>query len=216
VAPIGGGTPPAGLDRPRSSVARSLNRAADWATTTVVMPHHLTLAQVKFAVGTAISQQRRLALLRDYLTDQDLPLMDRAAVCLLLVFGQPISRIHRLHRDDVNQDDNTLTIYFGDPPTSVLEPIASLLRQLAAAAPPSGWLLPGRNAGQPITHQTLHCHPRKLGFPINQARISVLRRLVVEVPAPVIAQALGIHQTTATRQVVNAGTTWSRYASGSH
>ena len=58
-------------------------------------------------------------ILRDFLADKDLPLPGRVAVCLLLLFGQPISRIHRLHRDDLDQDDNTLTIRFGDPPTRV-------------------------------------------------------------------------------------------------
>ncbi len=72
--------------------------------------------------------------------------------------------------------------------------------------------IPARHADQPITHQTLHRHFRKLGLPINQARVSALCQLVVEVPAPVIAGARGIHQTTATRQVANVGTTWSRYA----
>ena len=47
----------------------------------------------------------------------------------------------------------------------------------------------------------------------HQARISALRQLVAQVPPPVIADALGIHPTTATRQAVNLGTTWSRYAS---
>ncbi|WP_334629141.1 hypothetical protein [Micromonospora sp. CPCC 205539] len=45
---------------------------------------------------------------------------------------------------------------------------------------------------------------------------SALRQLVAQVPAPVIADALGIHQTTAIRQTSNAGTTWSHYASGDH
>jgi len=46
------------------------------------------------------------------------------------------------------------------------------------------------------------------------ARISALRQLVLQVPAPVIADALGFHHTTTTRQHVNAGATWSRYAGG--
>jgi len=46
------------------------------------------------------------------------------------------------------------------------------------------------------------------------ARISALRQLVLQVPAPVIADALGFHHTTATRQHVKAGGPWSQYASG--
>lgn len=35
-------------------------------------------------------------------------------------------------------------------------------------------------------------------------------------PAPVIAEALGFHHPTATRQVTNADGPWSQYASGDH
>jgi hypothetical protein len=39
---------------------------------------------------------------------------------------------------------------------------------------------------------------------------------VLQVPAPVVAQALGYHHNTATRLATEAGTPWSRYASGDH
>jgi hypothetical protein len=45
---------------------------------------------------------------------------------------------------------------------------------------------------------------------------SSTRTGVLQAPAPVIAAALGVHHTTTTRQAVNAGTTWSRYAPGDH
>jgi len=41
-----------------------------------------------------------------------------------------------------------------------------------------------------------------------------LRQLVLQVPAPVIADALGFHYTTTTRQHLNAGALWSHYAGG--
>jgi hypothetical protein len=53
---------------------------------------------------------------------------------------------------------------------------------------------------------------RDLGLPMRTARISALRHLVLQVPAPVIADALGFHHTTTTRQHASAGATWSRYA----
>lgn len=49
-------------------------------------------------------------------------------------------------------------------------------------------------------------------MPMRDARTSTLRQLVVQVPAPVVADALGFHQTTTTRQFTAAGGTWSRYA----
>ena len=55
---------------------------------------------------------------------------------------------------------------------------------------------------------------REHGLPLRTARISALRQLVLQVPAPVVADALGLHHTTTTRQHVNAGATWSRYVAG--
>ena len=50
--------------------------------------------------------------------------------------------------------------------------------------------------------------------PLRTARISALRQLVLQVPAPVIAGALGFHHTTTTRQHVKAAGPWSQYAGG--
>ena len=51
---------------------------------------------------------------------------------------------------------------------------------------------------------------------MRTARISALRQLVPQAPAPVIAEALGFHYTTTERQHANAGATWSRYPAGDH
>jgi hypothetical protein len=58
----------------------------------------------------------------------------------------------------------------------------------------------------------MHRHLRKLGLPIRTARAAALRDLVLQVPAPVVADALGLHHTTTQRQRAAAGATWSRYA----
>jgi len=73
-------------------------------------------------------------------------------------------------------------------------------------------LFPGRNPGQPAAYITVFNQLRSLGFPMRTGRISALRDLAAQAPAPVIADALGFHQTTTHRQHVNAGATWSRYA----
>ena len=52
---------------------------------------------------------------------------------------------------------------------------------------------------------------------MRAARISALRQLALQVPVPVIADALGFHyHTTATGQHTNAGAPWSQYATTSH
>jgi hypothetical protein len=71
---------------------------------------------------------------------------------------------------------------------------------------------PGRHAGQPAAYRGMAAQLRDHGPPLRTARISALRQLVLQVPAPVIADALGFHHTTTTRQHINAGATWSQYA----
>jgi hypothetical protein len=67
-----------------------------WAADARHLPRGLTAHQVAFKPGTAITQQRRLALMRRFVTDHTGPLPTRVAACLLLLYAQPISRIHRL------------------------------------------------------------------------------------------------------------------------
>jgi hypothetical protein len=43
-----------------------------------------------------------------------------------------------------------------------------------------------------------------------------LRQLVLQAPAPVVAQALGFHPVTAHRHAADAGGTWKSYAPGDH
>lgn len=140
------------------------------------------------------------------------------AACLLLLYAQPLSRIHRLTASDIIETDQGLLIRLGDPPTPVPDPFADLLRQLAPAAQANehGWLFPGQFAGQPISYGTLSRRMRQLGFPLIDARVSAVRQLVLQAPAPVVADALGFHQKSTARQVANAGATWSRYAPGDH
>ncbi|MBM0278076.1 hypothetical protein JM949_23330 [Micromonospora sp. STR1s_6] len=178
------------------------------------MPRHLVASALMFKPGAVITQQRRLALLRRFTTDDHADVGTRTAACLLLLYAQPLSRIQDLTTADVLDHDGELSIRLGDPPAPVPEPFATLLRQLVdAAGPPPALLFPGRLAGQPVAYTTLHNRLRALGFPIKEGRVAALRQLVLQAPAPVVADALGFHPTTATRQVTNAGGTWSRYPS---
>ena len=104
------------------------------------------------------------------------------------------------------------------------EPFATLLLQATsqrdnlqtATNPDARWLFPGRRAGQPLHAAHLAELIRDLGVPALAGRTAALRQLVLQVPAPVIAQALGYHHNTTTRVASEAGTPWSRYASGDH
>ncbi|MFV5995426.1 hypothetical protein ACNPQM_24080 [Streptomyces sp. NPDC056231] len=53
----------------------------------------------------------------------------------------------------------------------------------------------------------------KAGIPIAAARGAAVRQQLLELPAPVVADALGYHDKTTSRLHNETGGTWSRYAS---
>jgi integrase len=193
-----------------------------WAIEHGHIPRRLDIPSPAPSAGPAITQQRRLDLLRRFATGTDIPVRPRGAACLMLLYAQPLSRILRLTASDLTRDQSGQTwLRLGDPPSPVPEPFDALLHRLAGtrhdhnpANHDSRWLFPGRQAGQPASYQAMSIQLRALGLPMRTARISALRQLVLAVPAPVIADALGFHYTTTTRQHINAGATWSQYAAG--
>jgi hypothetical protein len=205
-------------------VARRLTHAfLRWAirskhAPTLVIPHRST------SNPAPIAQHQRLTLLRQTLSREDIPLQDRVAAALVLLYAQPITRITRLTTDDVLQDDGEVVIRLGDPPSPVPEPFAGLLltyldqrpNTMTATNPEAQWLFPGRRAGQPMTTETIELRLRRMSFPTQRGRTAAIRHLVLQAPAPVIARMLGYHDETTAQLAAEAGGTWRHYALGDH
>jgi hypothetical protein len=181
----------------------------------------LTSARTRFTTGEALTHTDRLDLLRRLVNDDDHPdgdgsLRTRVAACILLLYAQPVTRIMTLTIDDILDDENgAMTLRLGDPAAPIPEPFATLVRRQLAqrtASNTNRWLFPGRRPGQPLSYVSLSQGLRDLGVPLRRARIAALRQLVLQAPAPVIAEALGFHHTTTHRQTVYAGGIWNRYA----
>ncbi|GGV54555.1 hypothetical protein GCM10010293_68520 [Streptomyces griseoflavus] len=85
-----------------------------------------------------------------------------------------------------------------------------------ATNPASCWLFPGRRAGQPFRPDHLSALLSKVGVPAAAARGAAIRQQLLELPGPVVADALGYHDKTTSRLIREAGGTWSRYAPGNH
>jgi hypothetical protein len=63
---------------------------------------------------------------------------------------------------------------------------------------------------------TLRDALRDLGISAERGRTSAIRQLVLQAPAPVIAQALGYHDKSTTRIATDTGAPWKHYAPGDH
>lgn len=194
-----------------------------WAMHTRRMPR-LQIPLTPTPRRPPITQHHRLRLLRKLLVEDELDLLTRVAAILVLLYAQPFSRIVQLTVDDILTTGEEILIRFGQPPTPVPEPFAPLILRLrdqrpnmrTATNPNSRWLFPGRRPGQPLHPATLGNHVASAGLPSTPGRVAALRQLVLQAPAPVIADALGIHYTTAHHHLAEAGGTWKTCAPGDH
>jgi putative phosphoesterase len=87
----------------------------------------------------------------------------------------------------------------------VTSPASVLPANTPAVNQNSPWLFPGRRPSQPMNPGTLRDALRQPGVPAEKGRTSAIRQLVLQAPAPVIAQALGYHDKSTTRIATEAG-----------
>lgn len=181
------------------------------------------LPKIQTRASAPLSQTQRLELLRKVLTDETAALRSRVAAAIVLLYAQPLTRIARITLDDVIHDGGQLLLRLGDPPSPVPAPVADLIERhiaertnMRTANPASPWLFPGRSAGQPLRSEYLSDLLHAIGVPTNAARGAALRQHLLEMPAPVVADALNYHYNTAARLAAETGTDWSRYAAGNH
>ena len=167
-----------------------------------------------------MTQQHRTELLHRYLndetdddTDSAAPLHARTAACLLLLYAQPLSLILRLTHDDLVDIDCECHLRFGDPPSPVPPPIATLLDRLVADNRRRGhsgpWLFPGRLPGQPIAYRTCS---RPSADSVSRSPMPVSPRFANSSRRPPHRSSpKRWASTTTTRQVRNVAATWNRY-----
>ena len=189
-----------------------------WATRAGHMPR-LRVPPHRPGQQTPITQHRRLALLRKLITDDAGGLRARVAAILVLLYAQPLGRILRLTIDDIDTTGPDVQLHLGNrrhrsptPSPSYCWPCATSAPTCAPPQRDARWLFPGRRAGQPLTVDTIAALIRDLGVPTVPGRLAALRQLVLQAPAPVVAQALGFHHDTTQRHHAAVGGTWNRYS----
>ncbi|MFF0132024.1 hypothetical protein ACFYTG_41025 [Streptomyces mirabilis] len=196
----------------------------NWAMQSRHCRRSLSIPAMKATRRAALSEDERLDALGRLLTDQDAPKNLRVAGVIVLLYAQPLTRIVRLTVDDVVHDGEAVLLRLGEPASPIPEPAASLLLDYiadrdhmnTATNQASPWLFPGRRSGQPFRPDHLSALLNEIGVPVAAARGAAIRQQLLEMPAPVVADALGYHNKTTTRLLSETGGTWSRYAAGDH
>jgi hypothetical protein len=152
-----------------------------------------------------LGEDERWVLLRRCLRDDSLTLRLRVAGALVLLYGQIPTRIVELTADSVTSTNTETYLQLKDQPVLLPPPLAALTLELSRSIheQPTGtpaWLFPGSRPG-------VHLYPgrlstglnQKLGIFIRPGRGAALAGLAADLPAPVLADLLGLSITTATR-----------------
>lgn len=170
---------------------------------------------------SALSQEQRLAWIRELVVCEAHALPSRIAGILLLLYGQPLTKIAGLRTSAVTTHDGETRILLGQDPIPVPEPFATMLNNHLAARPNlqaaggSGasipWLFPGMSPGHHLTAQHIMRHLRHMGIHLRGARNTALQAMVVDVPPPIVAEMLGYGHKSAQRHADIAARTWGGY-----
>jgi hypothetical protein len=171
--------------------------------------------------GSAISQDQRWALAARLLHDTVPDPTDRVAGCLLLLYGQPLSRIAVMTTSQVTRRGDDTFLSLGRHDVLIPGPLAGAVFQLISdgrtyrgvgSPTATTWLFPGHLPGRPITPARLGERLRAIGLYARAGRRAALLDLAAQLPAAVLADILGLHETTAAKWMHQAGGDWSRYA----
>jgi len=171
--------------------------------------------------GPVAADDERWATARSLLHDEDIDLADRVAGLLVLLYGQQLSRITTLTRDQVELTSGSARLHLGASALEVPPSLQKLLARLVNGRRPfrgvgsptaTPWLFPGLDPGLPLTAGQLGQRLRRLGIEPAAGRRSALAHLAGSLPAAVLAQALGLSPGTAVRWAGTVGADWAAYA----
>ncbi|MFF1254404.1 recombinase XerD [Pseudarthrobacter sp. NPDC058329] len=183
--------------------------------------HRVEMGHYTAKTRPTITQDQRVAWLRELLTGTSESLPYRVAGILLLLFAQPLVRVAKLRADAMENSGtgSNTRISIGTHPVPVPQPFAELLHEHLASRPnlrtgagtQSPWLFPGTLAGQPLHPNTIMDRLRGLGIDLRGARNSALDEHLLVSPPPLVADALGYSHQIAFLHADAAGDAWSRY-----
>ena len=182
----------------------------------------ITIEHRQARTSPTITQDQRLAWLKELLTGDSESLPYRIAGILLLLYAQPLTKIAGLQTTAVIRVGAETRIALGKEPTPVPEPFASQLhhhlynrpnQRTTGGAIATPWLFPSSRAGRHLDPQSIMHRLRWLGIELLGSRNRALRELVSQIPPPVVAEMLGYSDQVTQKHAAEAGNTWAQYAS---
>jgi len=197
---------------------RFLDGFLTWAHDRRLIADLRTPRQQRSEPDVTLADDHRWTIVEELLHDETLPLDTRVAGLFVLLFGQPVTRICRMTPDQIATIGPEVTVRFGDDPILLPTPLDELTRALlhrrgraSYASKPNRWLFPGGHPGRHRSADVLRNQLAQAGVTVRPARNAALLQLAAEVPAPILADLLGIKPGTAVNWAALASQDWAGY-----
>jgi hypothetical protein len=153
------------------------------------------------------------------LHDDTISTHSRVAGLFMLLFAQPLNQILKMTHDHVSDHGNGRVIVTFDTepiqlPPGVAELVIDQTHGHGCASYRVGdtrWLFPGRLPGRPLVTESVRSELVSRGIKPRASRSAALFSLASQIPAPVLADLIGIARNTATRWAALAAQDWSSY-----
>lgn len=182
-----------------------------WAQQQRLAARHLRFPIITPGAGNPLPVPDRDALVARLINDTTIPHDTRIAGLLVALYAQPITRISRLQRHHLTITDHGLHLALGPDPIEPIEPLASLLTDLARTLPTGdAWLFPGQNPQRPVSPKTLGQRLLRHGV-TRAARVAALHHLIEHVPTPLLANLIGYNPTFIADRAATLNTAWANY-----
>ncbi len=165
-----------------------------------------------------VADDRRWDAVELLLHDQTLRLYTRVAGLFVLLFAQPLSRVVMMRTDQVSLTDQGVQVRFHTVPVQMPPGLDTLLREQLQqrgkslyASRDTGWLFPGGNPGRHLATENVRAQLVARGIKPYQNRKAALFQLAGDVPAPVLAELIGLTESNAASWAKLAGRDWTSY-----
>jgi hypothetical protein len=196
----------------------SLNAFLDWTSRTrLSAPLNIPVPD-KPLPHVTLGDEQRWRHVERLLHDKTVTRYVRVAGLFILLYAQPLSRICRMTHHQVASKHGLVTVTFDSEAIELPDPLEQIVLEQHAHATGdrfanhrSSWLFPGRHAGRPLATENFRSQLVALDIAPNQARKAAMFQLAAEMPAPVLADLLGLAPATASRWAKLAARDWSQY-----
>lgn len=162
--------------------------------------------------------QHRWDAVERLLHDASLRRYTRIGGLFTLLFAQPLSRIVAMRTSQVTLTDTSVRVAFNNIDIEMPAVLDELIREHLQhrgkslyASRDTGWLFPGGNPGQHLATENIRAQLVAIGVKPYEARKAALYQLAADMPAPVLAQLIGITDTNAAEWARLAARDWTGY-----